>query len=284
MGTGIFMTMAEGKERSGVPEHSILALIRARGFQLSRWNHPREMESFMADKSEDADAFYRFMHRYSHRLILHDLFRLKPRCQRQELTHYVSRESLSRILARLETFGLITCHSDGGVSIHFPREWSVGWLLEWYLASLLDNEFASPAIFNVGLLGTETGGDFDVLAGWGNRLLYIETKSAPPKGIHNPEIAAFLTRIHQLKPDLAVFLNDTHLRVKDKIVLMFEEELIHLKGIGSLKQYPVERVQGQIFHIQHALYIMNSKRDIRQNLRIVFHDHLQHRGAFGWLF
>ncbi|NIT99503.1 MAG: hypothetical protein GWN01_00720, partial [Nitrosopumilaceae archaeon] len=69
------------------------------------------------------------------------------------------------------------------------------------------------------------GGDFDVLASWLGKLLYIESKSAPPKGIHNPEISAFLERVQNTKPDLAIFINDTHLRVKDKIVLMFEEEL-----------------------------------------------------------
>ncbi|NOX38504.1 MAG: hypothetical protein GXO78_13300 [Calditrichaeota bacterium] len=264
--------------------HPVDSLIRARGFQLSRGNNIADLPQYLPLSRQQLDDFFTFMHRYSHRLVLHDLFRLQPECKAEDLTHYVSSNSLIRILAQLENFGMISRKSDGRIVIHLPADLTVGWILEWYIATLMENVFASPALFNVGILGTDTGGDYDVLASWLNRLVYFEAKSAPPKGIHNPEIAAFLKRIQQLKPDLAIFFNDTHLRVKDKIVLMFEEELIQLKGIESLKQYPVLRVQEQIFHIQHSIYILNSKRDVRQNLKVVFHDYLQHQGVFNWLF
>ena len=56
-------------------------------------------------------------------------------------------------------------------------------------------------------------------------MVYVEIKSSPPRGIERGEIGSFLARITDLLPDIAFLFNDTQLRMKDKIVLMFEEEL-----------------------------------------------------------
>ena len=65
------------------------------------------------------------------------------------------------------------------------------------------------------------GGDYDVLGRLDGALVYLEVKSSPPKQVYDSEVRAFLDRVEDLAPDLAVFLMDTELRMKDKLVPMF---------------------------------------------------------------
>jgi len=61
-------------------------------------------------------------------------------------------------------------------------------------------------------------------------LVYVETTSSPPKHIKQRDIQAFFDRLEVLAPDLAIYLEDTQLRMKDKIVMMFETELQRRTG------------------------------------------------------
>ncbi|RMG66321.1 MAG: hypothetical protein D6715_07350 [Calditrichaeota bacterium] len=262
---------SSGEERFKAVSH----LVQGRGFHFTQAHLPEALFQKLPQLASRRERFLTLMHRYSTRLFLHDLLAGGPEVDPTRLTHYVGRDHAARLIEQLKVMDLVE-QTDTGLRHRFPQWLNPGWLLEWYLATVLSEEFASPALFNVGLKGARCGGDYDVLACWLGRLLYIEAKSAPPKGIHNPQVAAFLERIEELKPDLAIFLNDTHLRVKDKIVLMFEEEIIKLKGLKSLQQMPVLRVQEQIFHLAHSIYICNSKRDIRTNLRIIFQHYLSY--------
>ena len=84
------------------------------------------------------------------------------------------------------------------------------------------------------------GGDYDVLAKLDDRLLYVEVKSSPPKQIYAPEVAAFLERSRGARTRRSrPFLVDTRLRMGDKIVPMFDEELRQLPGAPALA--PLER-------------------------------------------
>ena len=69
------------------------------------------------------------------------------------------------------------------------------------------------------------GGDYDLIAKVDGSILYMEIKSSPPKQIYQNEISAFFDRVADLSPEISIFFVDTELRMKDKIVLMFEEEL-----------------------------------------------------------
>jgi len=258
-------------------ERQLLPLIDGRGLRVSKYNLPSALFEKFPQMEKQFRKFYSLFHHYSTRLIWHDLHLNAPDCHLSQLTHYASPEKVAEVLNHLKATGVIGSWTEERIPVNIPGELPMGWWLEWFVATVLSLEFASPSIFNVGLRGTASGGDYDVLSAWLGKLLYVETKSAPPRGIHNPEIGAFLERVRELKPDLAVFLNDTHLRVKDKIVLMFEEEFIKLKGIEALQNLPVERVQEQIFQIGHYIYIMNTKRDIRKNFKVVFQDYLKAR-------
>jgi hypothetical protein len=257
----------------------VLRLIRGRGLQPAQYSKSAEfLKNIGIEQSPTIENFYRLMKRYSVRLLLHDLLAIHQGAKLPDLLNYCSETSARNILKKLAKIGLVINHGDE-FNLQIPKNIRAGDLLEWFVASCLRREFGVSAIFNTSLRGGKAGGDYDVLGEWIGKLLLIEAKSAPPKGIHNAEISGFLQRIISLMPDIAIFINDTHLRVKDKIVLMFEEEMIQMKGIESLKEIPVQRVSEQIFHLKHYIYIMNSKRGIRANLTEVFRDYLQHHSS-----
>lgn len=256
-------------------EAQLYPLILGRGFKFTRFQLPHAIFAELPQLEKHFNSFYRMMKKYAFRLLLHDLLSKLPQCAVEDLTHYCSAESVKRFLPELKKIGIIKAWDREKIYQNTGYNFSTGWILEWFITVLLARVFQAPSLFNVGLSGTKTGGDYDILSAWMGKLLYIEAKSAPPKGIHNPEIGAFLQRIFSLKPHLAIFIVDTHLRVKDKIVLMFEEELIKLLGVESLKTHPLERVEEQIFHLHHYIYIMNSKRSFERNFSTIFHDYLQ---------
>jgi hypothetical protein len=141
---------------------------------------------------------------------------------------------------------------------------------------MFKKEFASPAIYGVSVKKTPSGGDYDVIASWNRRLVYVEVKSSPPKGVESSEVITFFSRIEDLLPEMAILFNDTQLRMKDKLVVMFEEELERRYGRQSKGVYPVERLIEELFHVRHRIFIINSKKDVVENFQICLKDHLQY--------
>jgi len=74
---------------------------------------------------------------------------------------------------------------------------------------------------------------------------------------------------------VTILFNDTQLRMKDKLVVMFEEELNRRYGRDSKKLYPVERLVEELFHIGHRIFIVNSKKDVVENFGICLRDYLR---------
>jgi len=275
---------AEDRQAPDGYEKSVRPLILSRGLTPVQFHTPPGFLKALGIEQVDWQRrFYKLLQRYSVRLLFHDLLLHPEGAALPELLHYCSAASAEKILNEFIELSLVQ-KKAGKYYCRLPSGMQVGDVLEWFTATLLSVEFEAPALSKVSLLGGNTGGDYDVLCNWMGRLLFVEVKSAPPKGIHNPEVAEFLQRVKTLLPDIAVFLNDTHLRVKDKIVLMFEEEIIRLKGIDSLKTMPIERVEEQIFHLHHTIYIMNSKRDLKSNFAIVFRDYLRYNLPVRFLF
>ncbi|MGA2468764.1 MAG: hypothetical protein ABSH06_31045, partial [Thermodesulfobacteriota bacterium] len=91
------------------------------------------------------------------------------------------------------------------------------------------------------------------------------------------EVSTFFSRIGDLLPEVAILFNDTQLRMKDKLVVMFEEELERRYGGESKTLFPVERLIDELFHVQHRIFIVNSKKNIMENFQICLKDHLQYR-------
>jgi hypothetical protein len=154
--------------------------------------------------------------------------------------------------------------------------YSFGPTLEWFIAEMFRREFASPAIYGVSVKKTPSGGDYDVMASWNRRLVYVEVKSSPPKGVESSEVKTFFSRIDDLLPEVTLLFNDTQLRMKDKLVVMFEEELERKYGRESKAFYPVERLIEELFHVRHRIFIVNSKKEVVENFHICLKDYLQY--------
>jgi hypothetical protein len=60
---------------------------------------------------------------------------------------------------------------------------------------------------------------------------------------------------------------------------MFEEELERRHGEESKTRYPVERLVEELFHVQHRIFIVNSKKDVVENFHVCLRDYLQYGGG-----
>ena len=151
---------------------------------------------------------------------------------------------------------------------------SFGPTLEWYVAELLKREFGAEALWGVKFRRPKVGGDYDVLAKLDGSLLYVEVKSSPPKQITDSEMTAFLDRVEDLSPEFSVFLMDTELRMKDKIVPMFEQALAK----RSNDPPPVSNGSSGSFSVYRTgIFIVNAKESIGRNLEKVVGRFIQGR-------
>ena len=72
---------------------------------------------------------------------------------------------------------------------------------------------------------------------------------------------------------LDFFFIDTELRMKDKIVPMFEAELARRHSSPP----EVKRMERELFHIQNRVFIINAKEDIIRNLEKVLYQYYKTR-------
>ena len=255
---------------------SVERLLRMRGIRVFREN-PTDRLFFPADLLPFHKVrFYELMKRYSFRLVLRDMIKYQDRFRIQDLTHYCSSKVAQGYCDVLCEMGAVTKSGRGGYRTRVSPLYSFGPTLEWFIAEVFKREFASPAIYGVKVKNTPSGGDYDVIASWNRRLVYVEVKSSPPKGVESSEVSTFFSRIEDLLPEVTILFNDTQLRMKDKLVVMFEEELGKRYGQESRSLYPVEKLIEELFHVQHRLFIVNSKKDVVENFQICLKHYLQY--------
>jgi len=251
-------------------------MLKMRGIEIFRKN-PTDRLFFPPDLIPFYKTqFYEMMERYSFRLVLRDMIKHQDRFRIQDLTHYCSSKVAQGYSKSLCEMGVILRNGKGWYRTCVSPIYSFGPTLEWFIAEMFKREFASPAIYGVNVKKTPSGGDYDVIASWNRRLVYVEVKSSPPKGVESSEVSTFFSRIEDLLPEVAILFNDTQLRMKDKLVVMFEEELEKRYGRESKTLYPVERLIEELFHVQHRLFIVNSKKDVMENFQICLKQHLQY--------
>jgi hypothetical protein len=252
------------------------SMIKMRGIKVFRKN-PTKRLFFPPDlKPFFKNQFYERMKKYSFRLVLRDMIKHQDQFRMQDLTHYCSPKAAQGYCDLLYEMGIIQKDRAGKYRTRLSPLYSFGPTLEWFIAEMFKREFASHAIYGVSVKKTPSGGDYDVIASWNRRLVYVEVKSSPPKGVESSEVKTFFSRIDDLLPELAILFNDTQLRMKDKLVVMFEEELERKYGRESKTFYPVERLVEELFHVQHHIFIVNSKKDVVENFHICLKDYLQH--------
>ncbi len=262
---------------------SLEALLKRRGFEIYK---KAPADDLLVPADPDAvDSWYEAMKRYSFRLFLRDVIKRQEGFFTIEgITRYATAGVTGEYTKYLLEAGMLEEEDShyrlirkniqghekpGGIK-------SFGATLEWFTAQLLRREFQAQAEWGVKLkrkagTGHGVGGDYDVVARLDGLLLYMEVKSSPPKQIYPNEIAAFLERARGLAPDISVFFMDTELRMKDKIVPMFEEAL------PSPGPRP-ERLHKELFSIGAGMYIINAKGSAAMNMeRILAHYFSSHR-------
>jgi len=146
------------------------------------------------------------------------------------------------------------------------------------VAKVFEHEFDSPALWGVKLADTKCGGDCDVIAEVENRFVYVEVKSSPPKHVTVNEVSTFLGRVDELRPNLAIFFEDTELRMKDKMVVLFKEALADRFDRNVPAGLMPTRMVRELFKVGNSIYIANSKPDLVPNLMLCLKDWLGGKG------
>lgn len=233
-------------------------LLRRRGFRI----YKREpADDLLLPSERFLPGFYEMLKKYSFRLFLRDVIKHQEYFRIQDVTRYATSAVTRGYVEYLKDIGLVEWVSDGFRLVGGPIK-SFGETLEWFIAEVFRREFAVEAIWGIRFKRPRVGGDYDLIAKVDGSILYMEIKSSPPKQIYQNEISAFFDRVADLSPEIAIFFIDTELRMKDKIVPMFEEEYRN-----RLPEPPeIARMEKELFHIQNRVFIMNAKDSIAGNI------------------
>ena len=248
---------------------SLETILKRRGFRVFK---KEPADDLLVPDEPFLGSFFDMLHKYSFRLLLRDVIKHQDRFTLEEVTRYSTTRVIRSYLGYLRDIRLINEGAAGYVLSRRPVT-SFGPTLEWYVAELLKREFGAEALWSVKFKRPKVGGDYDVLAKLDGSLLYVEVKSSPPKQVTESEVAAFLDRVDDLSPELSVFLMDTELRMKDKLVPMFEQELAK----RSSEPPPVLRLERELFHVQERIFIVNAKESISRNIGTVVARYFQGR-------
>jgi len=249
----------------------VRTLLGHRGFRVFR-SASATRNVLLPRNSRYKGPFIKLLSRYSFRLFLRDIVRHYDDIPRERTTRFITGEVYGRYLAHLTRWELVSCRN--GTCILEPPVRSFGPTLEWWVEYVLKKRLGIPCLRQVAFRGLPVGGDFDLIASLEGRIAYIEVKSSPPKQIYEKEMNAFLNRGQALEPDLTILLVDTELRMKDKLVPMMEEALSKIPSIRGGRP-KLRRLESEIFHRRHKLYLVNAKGGIEENLRTVVADHLR---------
>jgi len=240
---------------------SLETMLKLRGFRIYK---KEPSEDLLLPQKKYIPSYIEKLKRYSFRLFLRDVIKHQDFFTLDKVARYATKAVTVQYIDYLLKAGVIEPFCEGSRTRKRPVK-SFGETLEWFIARLIQKEFEAQTIWGVKFKRAKVGGDYDLIARIEQSILYMEIKSSPPKQIYDREITAFFNRVQDMSPDISVFLVDTELRMKDKIVPMFEAEL--LKRFESPP--PVERIQRELFHIQHNVFIINAKDSIETNLGTV---------------
>lgn len=247
------------------------ALLRLRGFRVYK-REPRE--DLLVPEERFVEQYYEMLKKYSFRLFLRDVIKHQDMFTEKDVTRYATAEVTKDYIEYLLETGLLE-RADGAFRLLRRPVKSFGETLEWFLAQIFIREFSTEAIWGVKFKRPKVGGDYDLIAKIDGSILYMEVKSSPPKQIYANEITAFFDRVLDLNAEVAIFFMDTELRMKDKIVPMFEDELRQrYPSPPEVKRPEVKRMEKELFQISHRIFIINAKESITGNIE----------KALGWFF
>jgi len=236
-------------------------LLKRRGFRI----YKREpADDLLLPEKRFLDSFYEMLRKYSFRLFIRDVIKHQTYFRLEQVTRYATSAVTAEYALYLKEVGLIEPFSDGFRLARGPIK-SFGETLEWFVSEIFKREFATDAVWGIRFKRPRVGGDYDLIAKVDGGILYMEIKSSPPKQIYQNEITAFLDRVGDLRPEISIFFVDTELRMKDKIVPMFEEEFRN-RDRQSIR---IERMEKELFQAQGRMFIINAKDSIAANIEKV---------------
>lgn len=236
-------------------------LLKRRGFRVYK---KEPSEDLLLPEAEFIDDFYSILQKYSFRLFLRDVIKHQNLFTLERVTRYATAEVTGDYLRYLLAIRLAEKTANGYRLVKQPIK-SFGETLEWFLSEIFRREFCAEAIWGIKFKRPRIGGDYDLIAKVDGSILYMEVKSSPPKQIYQKEVSAFFDRVSDLSPEIAVFFMDTELRMKDKIVPMFEEEL----RFRFSDPPEVIRMEKELFQISDRIFIINAKDNILRNIEKV---------------
>ena len=236
-------------------------LLKRRGFRIYK---KEPSEDLLLPGKEFLYDYYEMMKKYSFRLFLREVIKHQGFFKLENVTRYATTEVTKDYLEYMIKIGLVEKFSDGYRLTIGPVK-SFGETLEWFVSEIFKQEFAAEAIWGIKFKRPKVGGDYDLIAKVDGAILYMEIKSSPPKQIYQTEITSFLDRVSDLSPEIGIFFLDTELRMKDKIVPMFEEEL----KARSVNPPKVIRMEKELFQIEDRIFIINAKDSVASNIEKV---------------
>jgi hypothetical protein len=257
------------RKRLTAAERAVQAALHRRGLA---WHGERDPTPLLVPTGRARVRHYELLGHYSYRLFLRDVLKRPTNLRPAALSRYVSAAVAARYLRFLAGARLVI-RDAGGFRLRDRRIVSFGGTLEWYVAELLAREFGCDATHGLRIAHAAHGGDYDVVACAEGEMLYVETKSAPPRQIVQGEVAAFLDRVDTLRPDVALFLADTTLRMRDKLVPLFAAEVAR-RRLG----WEASRLERETWRVGPEVYLLNADPDLARNLRLCLATHFRGRG------
>ncbi len=264
---------------SPLAEGGTTRFLKQRGFRVCQCE-PYERTIYGKLEGPDLkDRFHKAFQSYSFRIFLRDVISWKEGITPERFGPFIDRERIGTYLEMSEHFGILSGMRDGSYSLALDDISDIGDTFECFLARTL-RDMGYDVTWGIKFEGISSGGDYDVIGTAAGKLFYIEAKTSPPKHVELGEMRNFVERVISLMPDFAILLDDTHLRMKDKLVPLLEEEL----GGRSGKSVALERVEKEIFTHLGKLYITNSKRGIPLNIRICMENYFSREWREkGWI-
>jgi hypothetical protein len=179
----------------------------------------------------------------------------------EEVTRYVDAGTARRLAEECVALGLATRLRSGRYRLVRPAR-SFGGTLEWWLARELRARLGFAVATDVRTGARGVGGDLDVVAAGEGKLVYLEAKSSPPKHVSAAELRAFLRRVRAARPDVALLVVDTALRLSDKVLPMLVAALEAEGGAAAPR-----RVIRETWALGPHLYLVNAREDLVDNVR-----------------
>ena len=200
---------------------------------------------------------------YAFRLFLRGAILRPDGFRAPEVTQYVSSATAKRFARTLQELGLLRELSPGFYRLVHPAK-SFGGLLEWYVARELRRRLGFEVASGLKCRAPGVGGDLDVVAVAEGKLVYLEVKSSPPKHLTQSEVEAFFQRLEVVRPDVALFVLDTALRLEDKVIPMLLQALRSRRADNPAPG--ARRIVRELWCVAPHLYAVNAKTDLIANI------------------